>query len=105
MVLEVNILFGNESKGIDEWKTIPNAEFNIVASSWVGLDIAEHLKNKYKTPYVHFPYLPIGAIATSKFLRQVGEFGHLDKIKVENFIKKEEEKFYFHIEKNSRFHA
>ncbi|NBL55003.1 hydrogenase, partial [Escherichia coli] len=50
--LEVNILFGNESNGIEEWKTIPNAEFNIVASSWVGLNIAEHLKNKYKTPYV-----------------------------------------------------
>ena len=101
--LEVNILFGNESKGIEEWKTIPNAEFNIVASSWVGLDIAEHLKNKYKTPYVHFPYLPIGAIATSKFLRQVGELRHLDKAKVEDFIKKEEEKFYFHIEKTADF--
>ncbi|WP_238948261.1 nitrogenase component 1 [Clostridium sp. YIM B02569] len=101
--LEVNILFGNESNGIEEWKTIPNAEFNIVASSWVGLNIAEHLKNKYKTPYVHFPYLPIGAIATSKFLRQVGEFADLDKNKVENFIKKEEEKFYFHIEKTADF--
>ncbi len=101
--LEVNVLFGNESKGVEEWKTIPNAEFNIVASSWVGLDIAEHLKKKYKTPYIHFPYLPIGAIATSKFLRQVGEFGHLNKQDVEDFIKKEEEKFYFHIEKTADF--
>ncbi len=101
--LEVNILFGNESNGREEWKTIPNAEFNIVASSWVGLEIAEHLKEKYKTPYVHFPYLPIGAIATTKFLRQVSDFGHLDKNKVEAFIKKEEEKFYFHIEKTADF--
>lgn len=101
--LEVNILFGNESNGIEEWKTIPNAEFNIVASSWVGLEIAEHLKEKYKTPYVHFPYFPIGAIATTKFLRQVSDFGHLDKDKVEEFIKKEEEKFYFHIEKTADF--
>lgn len=52
---------------------------------------------------MHFPYLPIGAIATSRFLRQIGEFGHLDKNKVENFIKKEEEKFYFHIEKTADF--
>lgn len=101
--LKVNILFGNESKGIEEWKTIPNAEFNIVANSWVGLDIAEHLKEKYKTPYMHFPYLPIGAIATTKFLRQVGEFGHLGKERVESFIKKEEEKFYFHIERTADF--
>lgn len=101
--LEVNILFGNESNGVEEWKTIPNAEFNIVASAWSGLAIAEHLKEKYGTPYFHFPYLPIGGNETSKFLRQVGEFGNLDKDKVEKFIKKEEEKFYSHIERTADF--
>ncbi len=59
--LEVNILFGQDSGGgIEEWKTIPEAEFNLVISAWAGLGIAEHLKNKYGTPYLHFPYLPIG---------------------------------------------
>lgn len=101
--LQVNILFGLESKGVEEWKTIPNAQFNIVVNAWVGLEIAEHLKEKYGTPYFHFPYLPIGGSETSKFLRGVAEFGDLDKNIVEAFIKKEEEKFYSHIERTADF--
>lgn len=101
--LRVNILFGQDSEGLSEWRTLPNAEFNIVVSTWVGVGIAEHLKEKYGTPYVHFPYLPIGGVETTKFLRQVGEFGGLDKDKAEAFIKKEEEKFYSHIERTADF--
>lgn len=101
--LQVNILFGLESKGIEEWKTIPNAQFNIVVNAWAGLEIAEHLKDKYGTPYFHFPYLPIGGSETSKFLRGVAEFGKIDKNIVEPFIKKEEEKFYSYIERTADF--
>jgi Nitrogenase molybdenum-iron protein, alpha and beta chains len=101
--LQVNILFGLESKGVEEWKTIPNAQFNIVVNAWAGLEIAEHLKEKYGTLYFHFPYLPIGGSETSKFLRGVAEFGDLDKNIVEAFIKKEEEKFYSYIERTADF--
>jgi len=101
--LEVNILFGQDSGGIEEWKTIPEAEFNLVISAWAGLGIAENLENKYGTPYLHFPYLPIGGNETSKFLRQVGEFAALEKTQVEEFIRKEEEKFYSHIERTAVF--
>ncbi|MBE6050314.1 MAG: hydrogenase [Clostridium sp.] len=101
--LKVNVLFGNESEGVDEWKTIPNAEFNILVNSWAGLDIVKHLKKKYNTPYLHFPYLPIGGIETSKFLRSVAEFANLDEEKVNNFIRKEEVKYYSHIEKTADF--
>ncbi|AIF52401.1 nitrogenase component 1 [Pelosinus sp. UFO1] len=101
--LTVNILFGAESQGIEEWKTIPQAEFNIVVSAWAGLEIAEHLKNKYGTPYTHFSYLPIGGLETTKFLRQVVAFGALDVDYAEAFIKKEEEKFYMHIERMADF--
>ncbi|MDT8718157.1 hydrogenase [Clostridium sp. 19966] len=101
--LKVNILFGNESSGVEEWKTIPNAEFNIVINSWVGLDIAKHLENKYGTPYYHFPYLPIGGIETTRFLREVGKFAELEQEKVESFIKREEEKYYSFIERTADF--
>jgi len=101
--LKVNILFGNESDGVEEWKRIPNAQFNIVIGPWVGVKIAKHLKVKYGQPFLQFPYLPIGAIETSRFLRSVAEFGHLDEIKVENYIKKEEAKYYAHIEKMADF--
>lgn len=101
--LSVNILFGHGSNGIEEWKTIPEAEFNIVVSNWAGIGIAEHLAEKYGTPYVHFPYLPIGGVETTKFLRQVGTFGKLDNNIVDQFIRKEEERFYAHIERTADF--
>lgn len=99
----VNILFGTDSAGLSEWRDIPNAQFNIVASSWVGVGIAEHLKEKYGTPYFHFPYLPIGGIQSTEFLRAAGEFGGLPKEQVEKFIAEEEEKFYSHIERMADF--
>lgn len=101
--LKVNILFGLESGGVEEWKTIPSAQFNIVANAWAGLEIAKYLEKKYGTPYLHFPYIPIGGTETSKFLRQVGEFGKLTTDLVEGFIKKEEEKFYAHLERTADF--
>ena len=101
--LKVNILFGNESEGVSEWLTIPQAEFNLFVGSWAGLDIVKHLKRKYGTPYLHFPYTPIGARETSAFLRAVAEFGNLDKEKVEAYIDREEKKFYSHIDKMASF--
>nr|MBP3283530.1 hydrogenase [Treponema sp.] len=92
--LEVQILFGNESAGISEWKNIPNAEFNLLLSPWVGKETVELLKEKYGTPYLHYPILPVGGAATGKFLREVGKFARLDSEIVEAFIKKEEKRFY-----------
>ncbi|EIW17725.1 MULTISPECIES: nitrogenase component 1 [Pelosinus] len=45
--LNVNILFGQESKGVTEWKDIPKAQFNLVLSPWLGLQTAKHLEEKY----------------------------------------------------------
>lgn len=92
--LKVNILFGNGSKGIEEWKSIPKAEYNLVISPWVGLSIAENLKKKFGTPYLHYPELPVGAKATSAFLREVGKTLELNKTVVEQVIKEEEDRFY-----------
>lgn len=101
--LEVNILFGQDSKGISEWESIPEAQFNILISAWPGLKIVENLREKYGTPFLHFPYLPVGGIETSQFLRQVAEFGGLPKKQVEAFIEQEESKFYAHIERTADF--
>lgn len=101
--LSVNILFGDQSDGISEWKTIPNAEYNIVVSAWAGLGIAQHLKEKYGTPYLHFPYLPIGGRETTKFLRQVAKLLNLEHYRVEHFIAREEKRFYSHIERTADF--
>lgn len=92
--LKVNILFGLTSAGVSEWKKIPNAEFNILVSPWVGLEIVEHLKKKYGTPFLHHPIFPIGAVQSSKFLREVGNLAGLDPGFVELVIKREEKRYY-----------
>lgn len=92
--LKVNILFGLTSKGVSEWKNIPNAEFNLLISPWVGLETVEYLEKKYGTPFLHYPVLPIGGAESSNFLREVGKFAKLDEKAVEEVIEKEEKKFY-----------
>lgn len=101
--LRVNVLFGQSSGGVEEWKTIPQAALNIVVNAWVGLGVARHLEEKYSTPYLHFPWLPVGGAETSRFLRAVGQKLRLDASAVEGFIAKEEARFYAHIERMADF--
>ena len=92
--LKVNILFGVTSGGVSEWKSIPHAEFNLLISPWVGLEIVEHLKKKYGTPFLHYPLLPIGGSQSSRFLREVGKFARISEQLVEEVIQREEKIYY-----------
>ncbi|MCR4944589.1 MAG: hydrogenase [Clostridium sp.] len=102
---KVNILFGNKSKGVEEWKSIPNAEFNLVISPWLGVKTAKYLERKYKQPYLHIPVLPIGAKETAAFIRKVVDFAGIDNTKAEEFIKKEEQEYYYYLENFADFYA
>ena len=101
--LKANILFGLESGGVAEWKTIPQASFNVIVSPWYGLPIVEHLKEKYGQSYFRFPYIPIGGNETSRFLRELASFANLDKGRVDDFIAREEEAFYMEIQSLATF--
>ncbi len=103
--IKVNILFGHDSKGVKEWKEIPKAQFNLVISTWLGFQTAEHLQKKYNQPFLHIPAIPIGAKATSEFLRKVSDFAGLDLKKTEKFIQKEEKLYYKYLEDFSDFFA
>lgn len=92
--LKANVLFGSESAGVSEWKQIPNAQFNLLLSPWVGLNTVKYLESKYKTPFLHYPVLPVGARETSRFLRKVTEYAGLDKEKTEEYIRKQEKRYY-----------
>ena len=76
--LEVNILFGPESAGVAEWKRIPEAQFNLLLSPWLGLATVQHLEKKYGQPFLHLPAIPIGAKESRRFLERVSEFAGLD---------------------------
>lgn len=95
---KVNVLFGSESTGVEEWKNIPKAQFNLVLSPWIGIKTAKHLEKKYNQPFLHVPIIPIGEEETTKFLRQVVEYAGIDKQRSEEFIKKEADRYYYFLE-------
>lgn len=96
--LTPNTIFGFK-RGIDNINKIPEAEFNLLVSPWVGLGNMKKMERKLGIPYLHYPTLPIGATETSKFLRTVGEFARVDKEKVESVIKEHEDYYYYLIER------
>jgi nitrogenase molybdenum-iron protein beta chain len=103
--LEVNILFGHSSQGVDEWRRVPRAEFNLVLGPWLGVETARHLEQKYGQPFLHLPTLPIGARETGRFLRQVADFTGRDRQQVERFIAAEERRYYLYLRDFSSFYA
>ena len=96
--LTPNTIFGFK-RGIDNINKIPEAEFNLLVSPWLGLSNMKKMERKLGIPYLHYPTLPIGATETSKFLRTVGEYAGVDKEKVEAVIKEHEDYYYYLIER------
>ena len=95
-----NSIFG-EYRGIDNIDKIPQAEFNLLVSPWLGLDTVKLLESTFGTPYLHLPTIPIGAFESSHFLRSVGTRAGVDPILVESVITKQEREYYYYIERNS----
>jgi nitrogenase molybdenum-iron protein beta chain len=103
-----HVLFGPLADGINEWRRIPRANFNILISPWYGKPIADHLKDKYGQPYTWFPHIPIGANAGEKFLHQILNFGLeqgalINKENAEDFIRGESRAYYEEIDNLATF--
>ncbi|MNC03397.1 Light-independent protochlorophyllide reductase subunit B [compost metagenome] len=96
--LKPNIVFGPDSS-VEAVRNIPKAQFNLVLSPWIGLRAAEHLEEKFGTPFLHYPVLPIGPTETSRFLRAVGGFAGVDSSVVEAVINREENRYYYYLER------
>lgn len=96
--LTPNTIFGYQ-RGIENINKIPQAEFNLLVSPWVSVGNMKKMEKKLGIPYLHYPTLPIGAFETSKFLREVGNFGGVDKEKVEAVINEHEDYYYYLIER------
>lgn len=96
--LTPNTIFGH-GRGIENIDKIPQAQFNLLVSPWVGLSSVKLLEEKFGTPYLHYPTLPIGAFETSRFLRAVGEFAGIDGEKTEKVIAGHESEYYYYIER------
>jgi nitrogenase molybdenum-iron protein beta chain len=96
--LTPNTIFGYK-RGIENINKIPEAEFNLLVSPWVGLGSMKKMEKKLGIPYLHCKTLPIGATETSKFLREVGKFAEVAEEKVEAVIKEHEDYYYYLIER------
>ena len=96
--LTPNIIFG-PGGGVNALDRVPAAQFNLLISPWEGLKGVQQLQEKFGTPFLHYPVLPIGPTETGKFLRTVAEFADLDRNKVEQYIKERENHYYHFIER------
>ena len=100
--LHPNIIYGH-GHGIENVKKIPSAGFNLVLAPWIDLDIAELLEKKFGTPYLQFDNVPIGPTETTKFIRTLVDYAHLDQIAAESYIRKNEDRFYYYISRQQPF--
>jgi nitrogenase molybdenum-iron protein beta chain len=101
--LRTNLLFGPDSDGIDSWRRVPAAELNLVVSSWTGLSTAKLLNERYGTPWLHWPTLPIGGEETSRFLRAVTEAAHVDGQATQAFLDRQERRYHYYFERAADF--
>lgn len=91
--IEANIIF-TEFDTLEKLYDIPAAEYNVVLSPWNGHRAAKKLEDKFGTPFISFPGVPIGAKQTSEFLREVSKALNTYSDKVEEVIAKEERRTY-----------
>lgn len=91
--LKPNLIVG-EFDALNNLKKIPAAEYNIVLSSWIGHKTVQKLEEKFGTPYISFPGVPVGPKQTSEFLRIVGERLGVSSDLIEDLIATEEKRAY-----------
>ncbi|GMO25236.1 MAG: nitrogenase component 1 [Termitinemataceae bacterium] len=98
--LTVNTIFGH-GRGLENINKIPQAELNIAVTPWAGLESLKYVSDKYKTPLLHYPVLPIGAFETSKFLRAVAHAAHVQNDITDRVVNSKEEEYYYYVERYS----
>ena len=95
--LEVNIIF-REFNGLENLLDIPAAELNIILSTWNGHRTAKRLEEKFGTPYMTFPGVPVGPKQTSRLLLQIAERLNISEDVVQKLIEEEERIAYRFVE-------
>jgi nitrogenase molybdenum-iron protein beta chain len=91
-------VFLAEFDGVAQLREIPAAEYNIVLSTWNGHRVAGLLEEKFGTPYLTFPSVPVGPKQTGEFLRRVAKAFDVSEEIVESVIAREEQRVYRFIE-------
>jgi len=93
----VNTFFG-EGETLDDIKHAASAGLNIVVSGVHGVESAKRFEEVHGVPYI-VTGLPIGAIASERFLREAGEAAGADKSLTEKVILEEKANYYSYLER------
>lgn len=91
--LKVNTFFTNH-QGMEAVRKCSGAALNIIVNPWLFQGPAKKFEEKFGTPSIRFPGLPIGATDTTRFVRQVAEALGLAQDDVEKVIAQEEDYVY-----------
>ncbi|WP_243375205.1 nitrogenase component 1 [Geotalea sp. SG265] len=91
--VQANMIF-TENDGLEALQSIPSAELNLVFSPWSGINPARKLEEKFGTPFVVIPSVPVGPKDTSAFLRFLVRRLQLRRTRVEKVIAAEEHRAY-----------
>lgn len=91
--LDVNIMF-TEFSGLENLIKIPAAELNIVLSPWNGQRVAKKLEEKFGTPFITLPGVPVGPKQTTRLIREVSRALNLPAEPLEELIAREERHSY-----------
>jgi nitrogenase molybdenum-iron protein beta chain len=95
--LEVNSFF-TEKDSLTAIKNAGDAAYNIVLSDFYGLGAAEKFREVHDVPYLTVP-MPIGASATTDFLRIVGDALNIDDEVVSGLIHAETMSYYTYVDR------
>ena len=94
--LEVNTFF-TKHQGIDVVEHSSEAALNIIVNPWLFKGPAKKFEEKFGVPSLRFPFFPIGASDTSRFVREVAAALKLDEKLVDRVIAEEEDYVYSYL--------
>ena len=94
--LRVNTFF-TKHQGLDVLEHCSEAALNIIVNPWLFKGPAKKFEEKFGVPSIRFPFFPIGATDTTRFIKDVAQALHLDDDLVQSVIKDEEDYVYSYL--------
>ena len=94
--LEVNTFF-TKHQGLDVIEHCSEAALNIIINPWLFKGPAKKFEDKFGVPSIRFPFCPIGATDTTRFVREVSAALNLDQALVNKVIAEEEDYVYSYL--------
>ncbi len=94
--LRVNTFF-TKHQGIDVVEHCSEAALNIIINPWLFKGPAKKFEEKFGVPSIRFPFVPVGASDTTRFVREVAASLNIDSGLVEKVVAEEEDYVYSYL--------